>query len=114
MERLVALGRPRRMPSRGRTALASLVAVAGLVAVASCGVFGQETLGKLVMFEAIEVVEYSGQAAELTSGQQPGDVLDGIGAGRSAERGRRGAVIAGLPTWTTAFVASPLSTPGAY
>lgn len=85
------------MSFRARTASAFLVAVAGLVAVTSCGASGQETLGELVMFEAIEVIEYSGQAAELTSGQQPRDVLDEVRAGRAAERGQRGALIADLP-----------------
>jgi len=50
-----------------------------LLAVAGCGTGGDETLGELVTFEVLKGVERVTDAAELAPGQEPRDVLAGLG-----------------------------------
>ncbi len=50
-----------------------------LLAVAGCGTGGDETLGELVTFEVLKGVEHAADAAELAPGQEPRDVLAGLG-----------------------------------
>ena len=63
------------MTARGPVALALAV----LLAATGCGIFGDETLGELVAFDALEGVDHDSGAAELASGEEPQDVLAGLG-----------------------------------
>jgi len=50
-----------------------------LLAVAGCGIGGDETFGELVAFEMLKGVKPAAAAAELAPGQEPRDVLAGLG-----------------------------------
>lgn len=45
-----------------------------------CGIFGDQTLGRLVTFAALSESDHQNEAAELTAGQQPQDALTGLRA----------------------------------
>jgi len=55
------------------------VAVTALLAATGCGILGDRTLGELVTFDALEGVNHASDAAELAPGQEPQDVLAGLG-----------------------------------
>lgn len=77
MARKRAVESPR---AQGLTARRSVIAaVTALLAATGCGIFGDETLGELVAIDSLEGINHSNDAVELAPGEEPQDVLAGLG-----------------------------------
>lgn len=75
------------MSGRARVALVTVavLAVVGVSAVVVSSLLANATLGELVRFDALGGNDHRSAGAELSAGEQPRDVLPGLGGGERAD-----------------------------